>query len=592
MVQLAENIRYLGFFINRRLKWEPHVQIMCNRARASIKALQVLGNTICGLSMANWWLVLNAVCLPVLAWGCQLWYLTGAAKTLIDMLQRVQNEMVKVVTGSFHTAPRGPLLHFTCMLPMAHYIEKLTYTSVLWLYRLPRASQLLRRLGPDWYVAGHGDFPLVVTRPLVVHGRRNQCPTALEALATKVPSWGPCVDVTWIGPWEVPNWVVKVQVMGVTTPSRRKEWIQDLTILCETLNMLLIHTAAKLATRQLDEEVVVGGAAAVFSAGGSPWTQSGWTISSELTQFDVDVAALAKAVEVFSDFSCSDGVPPPPTQSFLLSSSSSAILVVTNPRSTKAHSYAMRFHFALTKFFLLFSNVSLMVAWAPFDVTLTGLRLASYIAEEASFGTPSDGLDRIQSAAFQKERARKIVFRNWEWDFYLDHTLEAFNFRWLGTLTTHTYQHAIISPPAETHHPLWREATRTQLDIFGHKSKHPIYRRHTTSTALQLAVDHAFTGSYVTCFCPSDPPETLWCPCGSTTRDPSHIILDCPLFHEVQNLTKIVTPSHSLTLRQLMSDSKYVPWLLQFLDTMHAAARPPVFSVQERPDLELEEGIG
>jgi hypothetical protein len=46
MVHPVENLRYLGFFINRRLKWEPHIWIMCNQARASIKALQVLGNTI------------------------------------------------------------------------------------------------------------------------------------------------------------------------------------------------------------------------------------------------------------------------------------------------------------------------------------------------------------------------------------------------------------------------------------------------------------------------------------------------------------------------------------------------------------------
>ena len=380
--------------------------------------------------------------------------------------------------------------------------------------------------------------------------------------------------------------------MGVTTPSRRKEWIRDLTISCETLNMLLIHTAAKLVTRQLDEEVVVGGAAAIFSMGGSPWTQSGWTIGSDLTQFDADVAALTKAVEVFSDFYCSDGAPPPPSQTFLLSSSSSAILAVTNPHSMKAHSYSMRFHFALTKFFLLFSTSSLTLVWAPFDATLTGSRLVAFIAEEAAFGTPPDGLDRIQSAAFQKERARKVAFRNWERDYYLDRTLEAFNFRWLGTPPTHTYQHAIVSPPAETHHPLWREATKTKLDIFGRKSKRPVYRRHTTSTALQLAVDHAFTGSYATRFRPSDPPETLRCPCSSRTRDPSHIILDCPLFQEARALTKIATSSHTLTLRQLMSDGKFIPRFLQFLDHTRAAARPPVFSAQEQIDLEPAEGIG
>jgi hypothetical protein len=126
VVRPVENLRYLGFFINRRLKWEPHIRIMCNRACASIKALQVLGNTIRGLSMANWRLVLNTVCLPVLTYGSQLWYLTGAAKGLINMVQRVQNDMVHQVTGAFRTAPREPLLHFTRMLPMKFFIENVT----------------------------------------------------------------------------------------------------------------------------------------------------------------------------------------------------------------------------------------------------------------------------------------------------------------------------------------------------------------------------------------------------------------------------------------------------------------------------------
>jgi hypothetical protein len=71
------------------------------------------------------------------------------------MLQRVQNDMVKVVAGSFHTAPCEALLQLTRMLPMQHFVEKLTYTLALCLYRLPQASQLLRRLGPEWYVLGH-----------------------------------------------------------------------------------------------------------------------------------------------------------------------------------------------------------------------------------------------------------------------------------------------------------------------------------------------------------------------------------------------------------------------------------------------------
>ena len=155
--------------------------------------------------MANWQLVLNTICLPILSYGCQLWYLTGAAKGLINTLQSIQNEMVKMVMGSFRTAPQEALLHITRMLPMRHYIEKLTHTSVLQLYRLPWASQLLCWLGPDWHVLGHGDFPMVVTHSSVKHGRRNQCPTVLEALTTRVPSWGPRVNLKVIAPWEVPN---------------------------------------------------------------------------------------------------------------------------------------------------------------------------------------------------------------------------------------------------------------------------------------------------------------------------------------------------------------------------------------------------
>jgi hypothetical protein len=168
--------------------------------------------------MVNWRLVLNAVCLPVLAYRSQLWYLSGASKGLLKMVQWVQNDMVRQVAGAFRTAPQEPLLHITRMIPMKFYIEKLTYTLVLRLYRLPRASQLLCRLGQDWYVPGQGDLPLPAPCSRVLPGKRNQRPTALEALTLKVPSSGPRVDIVAIAPWEVPNWVEHVSYMGVENP--------------------------------------------------------------------------------------------------------------------------------------------------------------------------------------------------------------------------------------------------------------------------------------------------------------------------------------------------------------------------------------
>jgi hypothetical protein len=217
--------------------------------------------------------------------------------------------MVKQVTGAFRTAPREALLHFTRMVPMRHYIEKLTYTSALRLYRLPRSSQLLSRLGQDWYVPGQGDLPMVVARSRALPGKRNQRPTALEALALKVPSSGPKVDLAVLAPWEVPNWVDRVSYMGVETPFVRKDWIRGLTAAGADPSTMFIHVAAATCNREAEELGVVGGAAATYARGGNPITWHSWAAGSELTQFDADAFALARTAEVLAS-SYSDGVAP------------------------------------------------------------------------------------------------------------------------------------------------------------------------------------------------------------------------------------------------------------------------------------------
>ena len=108
-IQASSMVCYLGFFINHKLDWELHIDIMCNRARASLKSLMLLGSSHRGLSMANWRLVFNTVCLPILSYGCQLWIDSPKKATLIKKVQLVFNEGIKVIAGAFRTAPREPL---------------------------------------------------------------------------------------------------------------------------------------------------------------------------------------------------------------------------------------------------------------------------------------------------------------------------------------------------------------------------------------------------------------------------------------------------------------------------------------------------
>ncbi|KAH9158770.1 hypothetical protein EDB89DRAFT_1867547 [Lactarius sanguifluus] len=69
-----------------------------------------------------------------------------------------------------------------------------------------------------------------------------------------------------------------------------------------------------------------------------------------------------------------------------------------------------------------------------------------------------------------------------------------------------------------------------ERDANGKKTKTPKFTLRTTSTALQVATDHAFTGTYARRFRPADPPSSHGCPCGEPTRLAEHILLHCPWF--------------------------------------------------------------
>ena len=130
--------------------------------------------------------------------------------------------------------------------------------------------------------------------------------------------------------------------------------------------------------------------------------------------------------------------------------------------------------------------------------------------------------------------------------------LEAAKTIWLGVDVCppcFAYSHALITAPSINHHPLWRECTTRVPPTLGSKKKVFKYQRCTTATALQLVVDHAFTGSYARRFRPKDPPESLTCKCGAQLRDPNHILRRCPIFHTQRVNAAIHASFHILSLR-------------------------------------------
>jgi hypothetical protein len=135
----------------------------------------------------------------------------------------------------------------------------------------------------------------------------------------------------------------------------------------------------------------------------------------------------------------------------------------------------------------------------------------------------------------------------------------------------------ITEPPSVGHHPLWSAATETKKDEQGKKTKIPKYTHRTTSAALQLAVDHAFTGTYARRFQPADPPETTTCPCGARTRSPSHLIMECPRLLQHRINAGYSLHHCTLTLKKLHSSVTHMHQLLTFITEGKVAFRPPDF---------------
>jgi hypothetical protein len=532
-VQASDMVCYLGFFINHKLDWEPHITIMCNRARASIKALQVLGSSHRGLSMANWRLVFNAVCLPVLSYGCQLWANSPKVVSLMKKVQLVFNKGVKVISGAFRTAPREPLHEILWVLPARHFLEKLIHTSALRLYRVPRGSQLLSRLGHEWDSSVQTGTDWVLPGPLNVtsrngSGRSKQCPTALEALGARVPAEAPRADVVAAAPWEVPNWGERCQLMGVTHPKQRKEWVDELYSTITTTSGAIICVASTVSNKGQPDNRAVGASAAVLTQGGDRVElEHSWCMGVEVMQFNVDIFALAKSAEWLASYYTTVV---PPTDIYILSGYHSALQFITKADSLVNQRAALLFKDSLTKFFSSEGNqdTRFHLVWAPASRKRAQDNKARAKVMEAVQVAPLAGLNHVQSAAFLKQVARQQAYNNWlsEWN------IERESCRRTNKPDHFAYGWSILTPPDGKNNPIWRGVVTIPAKS---KGKIPAPSRHTTSTLLHFAVGHGFFSDYSTRFRKDLPDESHFCPCSTAPHNMMHLIYDCPRFQHIRN---------------------------------------------------------
>ena len=123
-IRRSNLVRYLGVFFHESLDWSHHVKIMANRARSTIRALHILGNSIRGLDYANWRHVYHTIILLVLTYGTPIWAYKPK-KSLITLARTAQNDALRRISGCFRTTPVDPLPHLLAILPISYTLEQL-----------------------------------------------------------------------------------------------------------------------------------------------------------------------------------------------------------------------------------------------------------------------------------------------------------------------------------------------------------------------------------------------------------------------------------------------------------------------------------
>src|SRR6266702_5070820 len=125
----------------------------------------------------------------------------------------------------------------------------------------------------------------------------------------------------------------------------------------------------------------------------------------------------------------------------------------------------------------------------------------------------------------------------------------------------------------------------------GKNTKKPLFTRCTTSTTIQVAVDHAFTGTYVTQFRPTDPPEACTCRCGYYIRSSTHIIHACHRYAtERCRVNVLFVLNNPISFHEVLKTKKQALHLLTFLQESRALSCPESSPQAYKPPEPDEEG--
>ena len=164
VLEVVESTRYLGFILDKKLRWKLHVESRCLAASRIINGFRRYLRLTWGLSTANLKLIYKTIIIPTLLYGCSVWAGALRYKWCTRKLRSAQRGVTKHITRAFKTSSTLSLLVIANVLPAELRAIELTFSRYLCLKSNPFSVSAYALIKPLLLSLPNSDIDLANAR--------------------------------------------------------------------------------------------------------------------------------------------------------------------------------------------------------------------------------------------------------------------------------------------------------------------------------------------------------------------------------------------------------------------------------------------
>ncbi|KAG9126385.1 hypothetical protein FRC07_003632 [Ceratobasidium sp. 392] len=402
VLRATSSIRWLGFYLDRRLDFKDHTSKMAIKALSVISGIRLLANSVRGLSVVHARLLYRACVIPVLTYGSAIWYRGPKSKALLGPLVRAQNLGLRWILGAFRTSPINAMEHVAAILPVPLLLQRLSENAATRLRRLPPTSEVAKRLPHLWDTHSRS-VPQPAVSPVA--------PTIIQHLASLSDPEAEHTIPYMAAPWDSPHpWGPRIKVVHpkpTATREEREMHVKRARAAIESSNVEGALACFTDGSKRIQSNCRRTGAGYVIYGRGKEVFSGRVGLGPRADVFDAEMLGLALAAQK----ACALAIESPIDTIRFFVDNMAAVRMIADLSPHAAQSSSIIFRKAIDLYLYTVQDAKVEVIWVPGHKGISGNERADRLANEGGTIAPEPLFDRTITWARFMSRERAV--RNW-----------------------------------------------------------------------------------------------------------------------------------------------------------------------------------